>query len=46
MSTHVSATALEETPHETERIEAMAEIICRSGEAAAALFVLMGALEN
>ena len=29
-----------------ERVEAMAEIICRAGEAAAALFVLMGTLEN
>jgi hypothetical protein len=30
-----------------EKIEALAEIICRSGsESAAALFVLMGALEN
>ena len=30
-----------------EKIEALAEIICRAGEeAAAALFVLMGALEN
>ena len=29
-----------------DKIEALAEIICRSGEAAAALFVLMGTLEN
>ena len=29
-----------------ERVEALAEIICRDGDAAAALFVLMGALEN
>ena len=29
-----------------ERVEAMAEIICRGGEAAAALFVLMGTLEH
>ena len=28
------------------RVEALAEIICRAGEAAAALFVLMGTLEN
>jgi len=29
-----------------ERVETLAEIICRDGDAAAALFVLMGALEN
>jgi hypothetical protein len=29
-----------------EKVEALAEIICRDGDAAAALFVLMGALEN
>ena len=29
-----------------ERVEALAEIICRAGEAAAALFVLMGTLEH
>src|ERR1044072_152820 len=29
-----------------ERVEALAEIICRDGDAAAALFVLMGTLEN
>jgi len=29
-----------------ERVEALAEIICRDGDAAAALFVLMEALEN
>ena len=43
---------LSETPDITEdntseeKIEALAEIICRSDEAAAALFVLMGTLEN
>ena len=44
---------LSETPQSNEddstedKIEALAEIICRSGnESAAALFVLMGALEN
>jgi hypothetical protein len=53
MSTHVSATAQEETPHvnennsSEEKIEALAEIICRSGdESAAALFVLMGTMQN
>jgi len=36
----------EDDSHE-EKIEALAEIICRAGdEAAAAMFVLMGALEN
>jgi hypothetical protein len=29
-----------------ERVEALAEIICRDGDAAAALFVLMGTIEN
>ena len=29
-----------------ERVEALAEIICRDGDAAAALFVLMGTLEH
>src|SRR5215217_7646645 len=29
-----------------ETVEALAEIICRTGDAAAALFVLMGTLEN
>ena len=29
-----------------ERVEALAEIICRDDDAAAALFVLMGTLEN
>ena len=29
-----------------EKVEALAEIICRTGDAAAALFVLMGTLEN
>ena len=29
-----------------ERVEALADIICRTSEAAAALFVLMGTLEN
>ena len=29
-----------------ERVEALAEIICRAGDTAAALFVLMGTLEN
>ena len=29
-----------------QRVEALAEIICRDGDAAAALFVLMGALEQ
>src|SRR5215218_8850552 len=29
-----------------QRVEALAEIICRDGDAAAALFVLMGALEK
>lgn len=53
MAAHSSATAHEETPHathesdSTEKIEALAEIICRAGdESAGALLVLMGALEN
>ena len=49
MSTHVSATVHEETPHDSnkEKIEALAEIICGGGnEAAAALFVLMGTIQN
>ena len=43
---------LSQTPETNEddssedRIEALAEIICRSDEAAAALFVLMGTIEN
>src|SRR5215213_6170460 len=43
---------LSQTPETNEddssedRIEALAEIICRSNEAAAALFVLMGTIEN
>src|SRR5215210_7002150 len=43
---------LSETPETSEddsckdKIEALAEIICRSDEAAAALFVLAGTLEN
>lgn len=35
----------EDDSHE-EKVEALAEIICQAGEAAAALFVLMGTLEN
>jgi len=52
MATHTSAIALEETPHtntdnSTKKIEALTEIICGGGEeSAAALFVLMGTLEN
>src|SRR6185369_2028146 len=53
MSTHGSATAQEETPHVNEnnsieeKIEALAEIICGGGdESAAALFVLMGTMQN
>ena len=57
MTTHGSAIALEETPHETEittnqdhsteKIEALAEIICAaSDQSAAALFVLMGTIGN
>ena len=50
MATHSSAIARQETLHvndtePTEKIEALAEIICAAGnEAAAALFVLMGIL--
>ena len=52
MATHTSAIALEETPHtntdnSTKKIEALTEIICGGGEeAAAALFVLMGTLQD
>ncbi len=53
MAAHSSATAHEETPHatheadSTEKIEALAEIICGGGEeSAAALFVLMGTLQD
>jgi hypothetical protein len=55
MSTHVSATAHEEKPHVNEtpetsteqKIEALAEIICGAGnQSAAALFVLMGTMQN
>ena len=57
MSTHGSALAHEETPHESEtteititdreKIEALADIICGAGDkAAGALFVLMGTLQN
>ena len=55
MATHSSATALAETPHaidnddnsSTEKIEALAELICAAGETpAAALFVLMGTLQD
>ena len=55
MATHSSAIALAETPHATgteddsskEKIEALTEIICAAGEeAAAALFVLMGTLQD
>ena len=55
MATHSSATALAETPHAidndndstTDKIEALAEVICAAGEApAAALFVLMGTLQD
>jgi len=55
MATHSSASALAETPHaidsdndsSTEKIEALAELICAAGEApAAALFVLMGTLQD
>jgi hypothetical protein len=53
---HGSATALEATSHETkttqgdssrEKIETLADIICGCGDqAAAALFVLMGTLQD
>ena len=53
MATHSSAIALAETPHRidevnpTAKIEALAEIICGAGEeASAALFVLMGTLQD
>jgi hypothetical protein len=52
MTSHTSATAHEYTPHvredtNREKIEALVEIICRSGEEpSAALFVLMGTLQN
>ena len=52
MTNHVSASMREETPHETEttdreKIEALVDIICGAGDqAAAALFVLMGTLQN
>ena len=56
MATHSSAIALDETPHVNEtneddsskaKIEALAEIICCAGEeSAAALFVLMGTLQD
>ena len=52
MATHSSVIALAETPHtntddSTKKIEALTEIICGGGEeTAAALFVLMGALQN
>jgi hypothetical protein len=47
MVTHSSASPRVETPHETEKIEALAEIICGSDEkAAGALFVLMGTLQR
>jgi hypothetical protein len=49
---HGSATAHEEKPHVNEnsterKIESLAEIICGAGnESAAALFVLMGTMQN
>ena len=55
MSSHVSASMREDTPHETEtteithreKIEALVDIICGAGDkAAGALFVLMGTLQN
>jgi hypothetical protein len=52
MVTHSSATVREEAPHvqedhSTEKIEALTEIICSGGEeSAAALFVLMGTLQD
>ncbi len=55
MSSHVSASLREDTPHETEsteirdreKIEALVDIICGAGDkAAGALFVLMGTLQN
>lgn len=48
MANDSSATAREEAPHVNEqKIEALAEIICGAGnESAAALFVLMGTLQN
>ena len=52
MATHTSAIALEETPHtnivdSTKKIEGLTEIICGGGEeSAAALFVLMGTLQD
>jgi hypothetical protein len=58
MAAHSSAIAHQETPHEinetdstekalAEKIEELAEIVCRGGEeSAAALFVLMGTLQE
>jgi len=55
MSSHVSASMREDTPHETEtteitdreKLEALVDIICGAGDkAAGALFVLMGTLQN
>ncbi len=48
MTNHSSASAQPETPHANRTtIEALAEIICSTGdESAAALFVLMGRLQN
>ena len=55
MSSHVSASMREDTPHEPEtieirdreKLEALVDIICGAGDkAAGALFVLMGTLQN
>ena len=48
MTNHSSASVHPETPHANQTtIEALAEIICSTGdESAAALFVLMGRLQN
>ena len=44
---HVNQTSLTNTDPNAEKIEALAELICRAGEeSAAALFVLMGTLQN
>lgn len=52
MANHSSASVREEAPHvnedhSTEKIKALTEIICSGGEeSAAALFVLMGTLQD
>jgi hypothetical protein len=52
MATHSSASVREEAPHvnedhSTEKVKALTEIICCGGEeSAAALFVLMGTLQD